>query len=263
MKIRIASDIHNEFLTDSGAYKHYVFPPMDDDKETTLILAGDICLLNSPRTFDLFLREVSNQFKYVFWIAGNHEYYHGNIDQNSVKSVIDYLKLDNVFTGKLILEREKIAIIGDTLWTDFEDGDPASMFIAKRGMSDFSVIGVGDRKGAKLHPARCFMIHRDHKDRIFKDVDYYSDLGFKIIVVTHHQPSRQGIGEEFKGDPLNGAFVSNLDKEIKEHNIDYWIAGHTHNRNEYMIGNTKVITNPLGYPFETETMFEPTLTIDI
>lgn len=248
MKIRITSDLHNEFPL-WGGYENFPFPPLPDDKETVLVLAGDIGLLANPRTYEDLIRQCSEQFKYVFWIAGNHEYYQGNLDKYSIKSAIESLDLKNLYTSKLILEREKIAIIGDTLWTDFNDADPRLMDYAKIRMNDFRLIEVGDKRTA-LHPARTVVEYDRQKKRIFEDVEYYSGLGFKCVVVTHHAPSFKSVAEEYKGDDLNYAFYSEMDEEIKKYKIEYWIHGHTHKEFDYMIGETRVICNPKGYRHE-------------
>lgn len=265
MKFRIASDLHLEFWNNYLA--RYTLPTLEEDKETILLLAGDIGLLGDPRTYTKFIQHSSKQFKGIFWIAGNHEYYHSNIDMRNVKMAINDLALPNIYTDLHILEEEKIAIIGDTLWTDLDNGDPASVFIAQRGMSDFRVIEEGLSlqrfHPILLHAERTITFHKEQKQRIFMNVNHYSAKGYKCIVVTHHQPSWQGIGEGFAGNAMNSAFVSNMDAEIKEYSIAYWIAGHTHNAQEYMIGETKVIVNPLGYPSERDAYFNPTLTIEV
>ena len=45
MLIRVMSDIHNEFCHEQSG-SDYLVPELDDDKDSTLILAGDIGLLN-------------------------------------------------------------------------------------------------------------------------------------------------------------------------------------------------------------------------
>ena len=44
-----------------------------------------------------------------------------------------------------------------------------------------------------------------------------------------------------------------------------WIHGHTHDRCDYVIGDTRVIANPFGYPKELRSneMFEPALQVEI
>ncbi len=265
MKFRIASDLHLEFR--NNYLDQYTLPTLEGDKETILLLAGDIGLLGDPRTYSSFMKHSSEQFKGIFWIAGNHEYYHTNIDMKNIRMAIDDLALPNIYTDLHILEEEKIAIIGSTLWTSFNNGDPASVFIAQRGMSDFHVIESGITvqrlRPTLLRAERTIEFHKEEKNRIFIDVNRYSAKGYKCIVVTHHQPSWQGIGEGFAGHSMNSAFVSNMDAEIEGYDIAYWIAGHTHNAKEYMIGETKVIVNPLGYPSERDAYFNSTLTIEV
>lgn len=69
MKIRIYSDIHQELHRED---KLFDIPLLDDDKNTVLILAGDIDYLK----FGLELaNRHSEQFKAVIYVPGNHEYY--------------------------------------------------------------------------------------------------------------------------------------------------------------------------------------------
>jgi len=264
MKFRVASDLHLEFR--SSYLDDVLFlPDLQDDKETCLILAGDIGLLYDPRTYAKFMKHSSEQFKNIFWIGGNHEWYHSNIDKINIKMAIDDLALSNIYTERLVLEEERIFIIGYTLWTNFDNEDQDSMLIAQRYMSDFHIIETSndiDSKTSILKPRETLVFHREQLESIFYGVDHYSKLGYKCIVVSHHQPSLNGIQKEFQGDRMNGAFASDLDEKIKKHNIEYWIAGHTHSMQKYMIGNTKVITNPLGYPSE-DTGFDPTLTFEL
>ena len=54
--------------------------------------------------------------------------------------------------------------------------------------------------------------------------------------------------DEFKGNSLNNAFMTDLHDFIESSNVDYWIYGHSHRNNpELRIKNTKLITNQLGY----------------
>ena len=44
-----------------------------------------------------------------------------------------------------------------------------------------------------------------------------------------------------------------------------WIHGHTHDRCDYAIGNTRVVANPLGYPTEigSQKAFEPAFQVEV
>lgn len=41
-----------------------------------------------------------------------------------------------------------------------------------------------------------------------------------------------------------------------------WVHGHVHHRNDYMVGDTRVVSNARGYPGE-ETGFDPCFTVEI
>ena len=68
------------------------------------------------------------------------------------------------------------------------------------------------------------------------------------IVATHHVPTLLNYPEQYKGDVLNDAFAVELFDFIEKTNIDYWIFGHHHeNTPKFKIGETKMLTNQLGY----------------
>lgn len=70
----------------------------------------------------------------------------------------------------------------------------------------------------------------------------------KKIVITHHLPSSKCNIEEFKNSPLNEAFCVEKTNFISNHEIDYWVYGHSHrNLSNFLINNTKMVTNQFGY----------------
>jgi iron only hydrogenase large subunit-like protein len=87
----------------------------------------------------------------------------------------------------------------------------------------------------------------------------------KIAVFTHHCPTFLNYPEQFKGDVLNEAFAVELFDMIESSKIDYWAYGHHHsNIPVFRIGNTKLITNQLGYVQRNEhKLFEPNKVIEI
>jgi hypothetical protein len=76
-----------------------------------------------------------------------------------------------VHTGQLIQEKEKIAIIGTTLWTDFFSGNPLVMFNVSMGLQDYRLIKVGSEYN-RLRPDYILALHHKQKKRLFDDVDH-------------------------------------------------------------------------------------------
>ena len=50
---------------------------------------------------------------------------------------------------------------------------------------------------------------------------------------------------------MNGGYASDMEDFIHRNNhIKLWVHGHTHSPSDYMVGDTRVVCNPLGYPGE-------------
>ena len=71
----------------------------------------------------------------------------------------------------------------------------------------------------------------------------------KIVVVTHHLPTFAAIEDRHKGSVLNAAYATELGNYIADSQISAWIYGHSHHRTDLMIGDTNLVSNPLGYVF--------------
>ena len=69
---------------------------------------------------------------------------------------------------------------------------------------------------------------------------------------------------KFADSKANGAFLVELEDYIKESGIDYWIFGHSHYNVDVKVGNTKCISNQLGYVFNGEhESFNPQKSIEL
>ena len=93
-------------------------------------------------------------------------------------------------------------------------------------------------------------MHRFCLDFIKKSVS--ESTAKKIVVVTHHLPTRQVVAPQHKGSPINSAFTTELGDFIADSRIDCWIYGHSHTNIDTQIGGTKIVCNQLGYVFQQE-----------
>jgi hypothetical protein len=89
----------------------------------------------------------------------------------------------------------------------------------------------------------------------------------KVVVVTHHSPSKASIKPKYAGDNLmNGAYSSDLSEFILDNpQIKLWTHGHTHDVFDYMIGGTRIVCNPRGYKGYEERAeeFDPTFSVEV
>ena len=70
----------------------------------------------------------------------------------------------------------------------------------------------------------------------------------KLVVATHHAPSRLGVAPSQRTSRINAAYFTDLTAFIEDRpNIGVWIHGHTHVQTEYAIGRCRVLSNARGY----------------
>jgi Icc-related predicted phosphoesterase len=261
MKIYITSDLHLEF-GDLDLHNH--------DHVDVLILGGDICVARdigrpdggdplkaSPKSLIIkqFFQRVSERFPHVIMIMGNHEHYHGDFakTQTILQSWFDESGLDNVhLLEKSTWQYEDYVFIGGTLWTDFNRSDPMTMNHAKFAMSDFKVTKNSRVHYYKFTPEHALADHLQMKQYIQHVIDNRREQGERsdrVIVLSHHSPSRQSTHERYRSDVyMNGCYSSEMDDFILDRpEICLWSHGHTHEDFDYLIGTTRVVCNPRGY----------------
>lgn len=254
MNLRIASDLHLEFFPkgEDIDYSMFVKPNEDSKKKDILLLAGDICTWTRKDHLFKFLDFCSKNFYQTCYIPGNHEYF-GSYFEDVIISDIDS-RYENVISCEdELFYVGDIMIIGSTLWTDYNQGNPNAMIEARRFMNDYQTIR--SKKTNKLfspeESTRTNKMSRGFIKNALKNVDNSINC---VVVMTHHSPSILSTDERFKGDSMNFAFSNTGleeellltdDPDVRKPNI--WIHGHMHNSSDYFIGQTLIICNPFGY----------------
>lgn len=235
------SDLHLEF-------SNFVIPPIPNEKEVILVLAGDICLSHNVNAYMGFFENVSDRFKWVLYVAGNHEHYRSSVD----KSLDDLEAFADSFPNITFGENKTVVLDGikfflATLWTDLNQGDIAAQFCAKDWMNDFRLIDG-------LTPARVMRMHHESRKLMWE--------AEPDVVITHHHPSYKGIRPAYRGQTLNHAYASDMEEFVVNLEPKLWVCGHTHYPTEYQLGETRVVCNTRGYHDEC-VHFNPTLRIEL
>lgn len=254
MKIHLLNDLHLEFS--GGKFAGYV-PPADAD---VVVLAGDIHpgvlgLMWAAETFDVP----------VICLAGNHEFY----GKRRLFKHYDKMHKKAAELGIHFLQNESIVIDGvrflvATLWTDFNliGNQPLAMVMAQTTMNDYKLILQNDRNSAKLLPAT--VLHEHNVSMEFLTEELNKDFDGPTVVATHHAPSEQSCLPDFRGDPNNFCYASNLERFVDTFDIALWVHGHVHGSVDYMIGDTRVACNPRGYVGHAENVnFDPNLLLEV
>ena len=235
-KLWVTSDLHYDF---GGLWLQ---PPSDAD---IAIIAGDA-------QDDKWLEHISSLLPTVY-VAGNHTFYGWDYQER--------LQVMRSIPGLHFLENDSVVIkgvtiAGATLWTDY-GYSPVAAEVARRGMNDHRYIKWTKEPYQRFLPSHATKLHEASK-AFLKAVE-------ADVIVTHHAPSAKSIAEKYRGEQhaaMNRAYYSDMDDVVEQSGAKLWVHGHMHTATDYMIGGTRVVLNPRGYPGEA-TGFDPALLVEV
>ena len=252
MKVGYCSDLHLEFLP-----QHYDLHKKAV-KGDVLIVAGDLISVKHlrPSANDAESRSIKklmekvrknwfDQYDRVFYVMGNHEHYHFDFDDTK-QALRDYFAGTNV----TLLDNDMVyhgdyTFIGATLWSDFEQGSPLSMYRCQQGMRDYHAIVRGS-----IPISADFTLNQHEISKKYIEMAVKNGQG-PFVVITHHGPTLKSLHPDHVGNGMDGAYCSDLsDLILDNRSIKYWIHGHTHESMAYNVGDCRVLANQMGYYFE-------------
>jgi len=255
--MQFISDIHLEFRKT---------PPIIDNNAEILALLGDI---GKPLTniYKNFIKDMSNKFRFVLVITGNHEYYNSNHTKQQIDEKLDeYVKslcnknvyfLNNksiILPYKINNEYIDMKFIGSTLWSSIKNN---SFFIMTQ-ICDYQHIKIYDEQKNRKKSITTYHTnkwHNDAYDYIDNEI-YNTNDNIPIIMLSHHSPLNINIIHgEYADNGLETAYstdLSHLLDKYKYKKIIAWFYGHTHVPTEFYYDKTFISSNPLGYPDENE-----------
>lgn len=186
-----------------------------------------------------FFDFISDSFDLVYWLPGNHEYYHSDATMRS--GAFQEKIRDNVYlVNNVCFQHGNIKLIFSTLRSKIS---PANEAYVKGSVNDFRLIKFN---GRPLSPADFNQLYDDGLAFIKEEIG--KEFAGKTAVISHHVPTLVHYPEKYKGDRLNEVFAVELFDFVESSGIDYWIYGHHHNNVvDFSIGKTSLLTNQVGY----------------
>ncbi|KAL2008809.1 hypothetical protein VTN00DRAFT_7003 [Thermoascus crustaceus] len=219
-------------------------------KAPYLILAGDIGRLCDYDSYQLFLQRHCAQFRRVFLVLGNHEFF--TLRAEALEKV-DRLQRDPALSEKLtVLNRMRI---------DIEDSKVTVLGCMLQTRIDLSAKDIVTKKVGDSRHVRDWTVE-DHNAEHEVDVNWLKkQLAIlkqeapdrKVLVVTHYAPTFYKTSNPVHAEsPLRTAFCTELlGGEARSWpgigNVRYWVFGHTHWCTEFRIGGITVVANQRGY----------------
>lgn len=254
MRIFYTSDLH----TDTYPFA-YTLRDMGVkvDEYDVIILAGDLTN-GHPALLNKLLKDIKIP---VIIVLGNHDYWNNEFSDAPAKFIRHFKRegfehvhvLDYKENPYVIIN--DVVFIGSTLWTDVGENDAAAAMVMAC-MPDCSRIIGG--KGL-LRQKEVYDSHLDTLE-VFEDTHnlFYSK---KKILVTHHCLTEKSIYPLYKNSKslatqaVNRGYFSDLEYWLAEQDFLAVISGHTHYNTDFMLGKTRMLSNPLGYPGDECAVF--------
>lgn len=240
MRIKLLSDLHFEHYRGVDEFIRSI-----DREVDLLVLAGDI---DVHAGIESTLTAFCGEFQRVLFVPGNHEYYPTDpwtVDVTLQKVEASHANLTVLHSARRSTVIESIRFHGSTAW--FRD-DPFNAGFARR-LSDFNQI-------------QSFTPWVYEEQQAF-EAHLQENLAPSDVVVTHHLPSPVCVADQFKLSAMNRFFVCDYSKLILDRQPRLWMFGHTHFAFDGLLGATRLVCNPRGYPGELNTGFDPNNIIQV
>ena len=231
IKIQIFSDTHLEHRLSDGT-----LPTVAAE---VCIVAGDLC---GHAQLESYLRDIGSRYAKVFYVPGDHEFFNTTVDQlhRDVKLFCPQ-NVEYLYPGKVVTY-EGQRFLGCTLWFSEEQNPEHKTWILEK-LSALKYIHATTYEALVTEGRK----HRRWLAEACRSGD---------IVVTHHLPTNRSVGGQWQGYYANSTKVNQCDDIITSARPSLWVHGHSHSRFNYTYGETRIISNPIGYPHEHPSVEE-------
>lgn len=234
MRIQYCSDLHLEFERNN---RYISSNPLEVVGEI-LILAGDIVPLHDEHMNSPFFHFIAENYKQVYWVPGNHEYYYHDLAGYG-SSMHQQIHPKISIVNNTVMEYGGVSLIFSTMWSKISAEKEK---LIEQQMADFDCISYKNRK------LRAGDFNRLHEESVHFLDEAIRGQHRPFVVVTHHLPSPLCSSRIHQISPINEAFCVDLTGFVRESKASFWIYGHSHhNTQPVQIGHTILLTNQLGY----------------
>lgn len=219
-------------------------PPTPEGVDV-IVVAGDVAD-GHVKSAGWLAKNLVSRGKPVMFVPGNHEW-HGHDLQVDDERIYEDAGIDVLHWQRPVLIVEETRFVGSTLWTDYNiSGDQElARAWATSYMPDLKDIDFGQDR------ARTFdFSHRHFREWKSMASGRHEGEASATVFITHHAPHQNSLHLEGPPQPSDASFASDLTAEIGLYAPELWVHGHVHLSSDYLIGNTRIVCNPLGAKYK-------------
>lgn len=263
---QLYSDIHIELQSNS----YPIIKPL----APYLFLAGDIAQIDKPN-FKPFFDYLAKNWLRVFYVLGNHEFYHKNKTHNQLRK--QYHEFFQEYSNVHLLDNSSydlvesnidLRIFGTTLWSklDPEFGKTSDT----NGFGDINCLFIDDN--VPMNVEYFNNLNNECLNKLLNEIKQCKELGKNLIVMSHFPPLRKTNEQPnatshsiySNETPIRKQYFANdlTNKLLKTYqttesdfysNIKLFMSGHTHYSYDFNYCGTRFIANQVGYKTENTT----------
>lgn len=238
-RFQIFSDLHTELYN-----KYPQIEPLTD----YLIIVGDIGIINDNNIFIDFIKYCSDNWKCVYYVPGNHEFY-----QYNETNILSYNELIQEYKNINKVYKNVYVLLDDYIELDEHTNIYGSIFFTKPQIkfmfyvNDYKYIYMDKNKNITW--SFMLKIYKNQQDKFKNYLE--NNKNKKHIIITHFPLINRNVSDpkytNSKPD-LSEYFSHNIN--TFDENIIAWIYGHTHYNNDQIYNNIRFISNQVGYKNE-------------
>jgi len=217
-----------------------------------LALLGDTGLVAQDGLFPFLQRQLL-KYEKIFFLMGNHEYYHSTFHEAKVRVTLfadqmqkqrssDHTQGEFIFLDQTRYDlTDDVTILGCTLWSHIPQ---TASEIVGRSLKDFKTIhqwSIESHNSA--HTADAAWLDREcAKIRA-------EEPGRRIVIFTHHAPAVYGTSPpEHQNSPISSGFATDMTvRSCWGYPVSLWAFGHTHFSCDFVRDNVRIVSNQRGY----------------
>jgi Icc-related predicted phosphoesterase len=213
-----------------------------------LVLAGDWFSICRPQQTEELFTKLLRCYDEVLVVPGNHDYWRADpvAAEAAMRPTVTAPNKLHVLVKAEFKTVKGVPFFGGTMWYPQPAPRKVQHFIDMR----------------QVHVSQSWFFEQY---RAFeKALDEARDAGghmTETVVVTHHLPHPESTPLRFRRTPNDHFFMTNMTSRIMDLKPKLWLHGHTHDACDYVVGSTRIVCNPRGYPFEytARAPYEPKL----